>query len=105
MKHTTLVSTETLAGHLDVWPIVDCRFDLQRETWGRDEYLAAHIPGAVYASLNEDLSSERTGTNGRHPLPAVEALAATLSRLGIDRSTQVVVYDQDVGLFASRLWW
>jgi thiosulfate/3-mercaptopyruvate sulfurtransferase len=84
---------------------VDCRFDLQREAWGREEYLAGHIPGAVYAHLNEDLSSERTGRNGRHPLPAVDALAATLSRFGIDRDTQVVVYDQDAGLFASRLWW
>jgi len=105
MTYTTLVSTELLAAHLDAWAIVDCRFDLQREAWGREEYLAGHIPGAVYAHLNEDLSSERTGRNGRHPLPAVDALAATLSRFGIDRDTQVVVYDQDAGLFASRLWW
>jgi thiosulfate/3-mercaptopyruvate sulfurtransferase len=105
MKYRTLVSTENLAAHLDVWGTVDCRFDLQKEAWGRDEYLTAHIPGAVYAGLNEDLSSERTGGNGRHPLPSVDALAATMSRLGIDRSTQVVVYDQDTGLFASRLWW
>jgi thiosulfate/3-mercaptopyruvate sulfurtransferase len=105
MTYTTLVSTELLAAHLDASAIVDCRFDLQREAWGREEYLAGHIPGAVYAHLNEDLSSERTGRNGRHPLPAVDALAATLSRFGIDRDTQVVVYDQDAGLFASRLWW
>ena len=103
--YTTLVSTDLLARHLGDWAIVDCRFDLQNEAWGRDQYRAAHIPGAVYASLNDDLSGARTGANGRHPIPTIEALAATLGRLGIDRATQVVAYDQDAGSYASRLWW
>lgn len=103
--HTTIVSTDLLAAHIADWAIVDCRFDLQNEHWGRDEYRVAHIPGAVYASLNGDLSGTPSGTNGRHPLPPIEALAATFGRLGIDRSTQVVAYDQDAGPYASRLWW
>ena len=103
--HSTIVSTDLLAAHLDEWTIVDCRFDLQNEHWGRDEYRRAHIPGAVYASLNADLSGAPDGTNGRHPLPPVDALAATIGRLGIDRSSQVVTYDQDAGPYASRLWW
>jgi thiosulfate/3-mercaptopyruvate sulfurtransferase len=103
--YTTLVSTDLLARHLDDWAIIDCRFDLQNEQWGRDEHRAAHIPGAVYASLNDDLSGARTGANGRHPIPEVDALAATLGRLGIDRTMQVVAYDQDAGSYASRLWW
>lgn len=90
---------------MDDWTVVDCRFDLQDEHWGRAQYQAAHVPGAVYASLSDDLAGERSGTNGRHPLPFVEALAATFGRLGISRRTQVVVYDQDTGLFASRFWW
>jgi thiosulfate/3-mercaptopyruvate sulfurtransferase len=105
MPHTTLISTNLLAEHLDAFAIVDCRFDLHQEAWGREAYRAGHIPGAVYASLNDDLSGARTGRNGRHPLPSVDALAGTLGRLGIDRATQVIVYDQDSGLFASRLWW
>ena len=105
MPHTILISTSLLAEHLDAYAIVDCRFDLQREEWGREAYRAGHIPGAVYASLNDDLSAARTGRNGRHPLPSVDALAETFGRLGIDRATQVIVYDQDSGLFASRLWW
>ena len=112
--YTTIVSTDLLASHLEVlkadttendWAVVDCRFDLQKEHWGRDEYRLAHIPGAVYASLNADLSSTPNGSNGRHPLPAVDALAPTLGRLGINRRTQVVAYDQDAGSYASRLWW
>ena len=103
--YTTIVSTELLASHLNDWAVVDCRFDLQNEQWGRDQYRIAHIPGAVYASMNADLAAAPTGSNGRHPLPTVEALAATFGRLGLDRSTQVVAYDQDTGSWASRLWW
>jgi thiosulfate/3-mercaptopyruvate sulfurtransferase len=103
--HSTIVSTDLLAAHLDDWTIVDCRFDLQNEHWGRDEYRLAHIPGAVYANLNADLSAAPSGTNGRHPLPSVDEIAATFGRLGIDRSSQVVAYDQDAGPYASRLWW
>ena len=103
--YTTIVSTDLLASHLDDWAVVDCRFDLQNEQWGQEQYRLAHVPGAVYANLNEDLSGPRDGSNGRHPLPAADDLAATLGRLGIDRSTQVIAYDQDAGSYASRLWW
>jgi thiosulfate/3-mercaptopyruvate sulfurtransferase len=106
VMHTTLVSTDTLSAHLDAgWAVVDCRFELQREDWGHAQYLAAHIPGALYASLNDDLSATRSGANGRHPLPSPEAMAATFGRLGITAGPQVVAYDQDSGMFASRLWW
>jgi thiosulfate/3-mercaptopyruvate sulfurtransferase len=106
MPYTTLVSTETLAANLQSdWVVVDCRFDLANEGWGREQYEVSHIPGAVYASLNHDMAGERTGRNGRHPLPSIESLAATFGRLGIANGAQVVVHDQDVGLHAGRLWW
>ena len=105
MAYTTILSTDTVAAHVSSWVVVDCRFDLTDEQWGRRQYEHAHVPGAVYASLNDDLSAPRTGSNGRHPLPSVDALAAVFSRLGIANGVQVVVYDQDAGLHASRLWW
>jgi thiosulfate/3-mercaptopyruvate sulfurtransferase len=106
MIYTTLVSTDVLESHLDgSWVILDCRFDLQDDTWGLQQYLANHIPGAVYVSLSHDLAGERTGRNGRHPIPPPDRMAATFGRLGIDRTVQVVAYDQDAGMFASRLWW
>lgn len=105
MRYTTVISTATLASSGATYAIVDCRFDLQHENWGREQFRGAHIPGAVYASLADDLAGERNGRNGRHPVPSIDALAATFGRLGIDRETQVVVYDQDTGLYASRLWW
>ena len=106
MSYRTIVPTDVLASHLgEAWAIVDCRYDLQNESWGHDQYRAAHIPGAVYVSLGADMAAPRTGKNGRHPLPSVEALAALFGRLGISRDTQVIAYDQDNGMYASRLWW
>jgi thiosulfate/3-mercaptopyruvate sulfurtransferase len=104
---TTIVETEELAAHVadEVWRVVDCQFDLRDPAAGTLAYAAAHVPGAVYAHLDHDLSGPTTGSNGRHPLPDPRALARTFARLGIGPSTQVVAYDRDTGSFASRLWW
>jgi thiosulfate/3-mercaptopyruvate sulfurtransferase len=85
--------------------IVDCRYKLDDANWGEREHGAAHIPGAVYADLGRDLAGPKTGTNGRHPLPDPHTLAQTFSRLGIASGVQVVAYDQENGMYASRLWW
>lgn len=107
MAFTTLISTAALALHVDdpAFAIVDCRMKLDDESWGAREYRTAHIPGAVYADLNRDLSGPKTGANGRHPQPDAVTLAARLGELGIASGVQVVAYDQDNGMFASRLWW
>ncbi|MDQ2668610.1 MAG: sulfurtransferase [Gemmatimonadota bacterium] len=107
MSYTTLISTDDLAAHLDgsAYLVVDCRFKLEDTGSGRRAYEAAHIPGAVYTHLNDDLAGVPNGTNGRHPLPDATAFALTLGRLGIGNGTQVIAYDQDAGMYASRLWW
>jgi thiosulfate/3-mercaptopyruvate sulfurtransferase len=107
MPFTTLISTAALALHLDdaAFAIVDCRYKLDDATWGEREHAGAHIPGAMYADLGRDLAGPRNGTNGRHPLPDPDVLARTFSRLGIASGVQVVAYDQENGMYASRLWW
>lgn len=85
--------------------IVDARFYLAEPERGEREYVQAHIPGAVYAHLDRDLSAPMTGGNGRHPLPSVETMAETFSRFGIDDTVQVVVYDTASGFIAARAWW
>jgi thiosulfate/3-mercaptopyruvate sulfurtransferase len=104
---TTILDVDTLAAHLDDprWAIVDCRFDLTQPAAGEAAYRAGHIPSAIYAHLDRDLSSPITPTTGRHPLPDPERFAATLSGWGIDADTQVIAYDADNGMYASRLWW
>jgi thiosulfate/3-mercaptopyruvate sulfurtransferase len=108
VSYNTLISTNQLAAALDTPDppcVVDCRYDLTNEAWGHAEYRRGHIPGAVYASLGHDLAGPKTGWNGRHPLPSIETMAATFSRFGIGPGTQVVAYDQESGMYASRLWW
>lgn len=84
---------------------MDCQFDLDDPEGGATAYLKGHIPGAVYAHLERDLSAPKTGSNGRHPLPSIEILIAFFSNLGVDRGMQVVAYDNFGSPFASRLWW
>ena len=107
MKFTTLVSTDQLAEHLHDphWVVFDCRFALTRTESGRQAYAKAHIPGARYAHLNEDLSGAVTPASGRHPLPDPALLARKLGLWGVDKSKQVVVYDDSFGSMAVRLWW
>ena len=107
MTFTTIISTETLARHLDDpgFVVVDCRHNLADVDAGERAYRAAHLPGAVFMHLDRDLSGVKTGSNGRHPLPEIGALVARLGRAGIDATRQVVAYDQSNGMFASRLWW
>jgi thiosulfate/3-mercaptopyruvate sulfurtransferase len=104
---TTLIEPPELAAHLEDpdWAVIDCRFDLARPGWGAQAYAAGHIPGALYADLDRDLSAARTRLSGRHPLPQVPVLAATFGRFGIDAAVQVVAYDQGAGAYAARLWW
>jgi thiosulfate/3-mercaptopyruvate sulfurtransferase len=85
--------------------IIDCRFDLMKPEAGRQAYLTAHIPGAHYADLNQDLSAPIGPETGRHPLPAPDAFATRLEFLGIGNRTQVVAYDDANGSLAARLWW
>jgi thiosulfate/3-mercaptopyruvate sulfurtransferase len=107
MAFTTLIDAASLlelAGEPRL-AVIDCRFDLMNPEGGRREFLKGHIPGARYADLNKDLSAPITPKSGRHPLPSPQDFAAVLVRLGIDRASQVVAYDEAGGSFAARAWW
>jgi thiosulfate/3-mercaptopyruvate sulfurtransferase len=108
MSFTTLISVSELAANLndENWAVIDCRFSLDDTGRGRRDYLESHIPGAVYAHLDEDLSGTKVpGKTGRHPLPEIPVFSKILSKWGIDSGTQVVVYDDATGMMAARLWW
>jgi thiosulfate/3-mercaptopyruvate sulfurtransferase len=85
--------------------VVDCRYELGNASAGRNAYDAGHIPGAVFAAMDEDLSGPRHAGSGRHPLPSPADFAATLARWGFTPSSRVVAYDQANGACAARLWW
>jgi thiosulfate/3-mercaptopyruvate sulfurtransferase len=102
---STLVSAAELASHLEQWRIFDCRHDLAKPELGEEQYRQSHIPGALFAHLDRDLSARKSGTNGRHPLPQPEVFQKWIEKSGLRPGDQVVCYDGGSGSMAARLWW
>ncbi|NES65179.1 MAG: sulfurtransferase [Okeania sp. SIO2D1] len=103
-----LISPQWLVDHLNDpnLIIIDCRFSLADPELGQKQYQDAHIPGAFYFDLNQDLSSAVQKHGGRHPLPDPDKLAQKLATIGVKyRETLIVAYDDSRFAFASRLWW
>jgi thiosulfate/3-mercaptopyruvate sulfurtransferase len=106
-RYDSLISVEALASeNRQDWCVIDCRFNIRDTPWGEQAYESGHIPGAIYAHLDRDLSGEIIpGVTGRHPLPPKEKLLERIESWGITPNTQVIAYDQGPGMFAARLWW
>lgn len=99
-----LITTEELDRCLEDAVVCDVRWDLVDPDKGRSQYESGHIPGAVFVDLDRDLASA-PGIDGRHPLPDLNDFASTLGRLGISPNSHVVVYDDNSGRIAARMWW
>ncbi len=123
-SYTTLVSTAQLQALLAAKSplrIFDCSFDLAEPHAGHAQYLEAHIPGAVHADLDTDLSArhgvpgahglltasgpDAPASGGRHPLPNRNRFAVWLSQVGFANDMQAVVYDRSGSNYCGRLWW
>lgn len=104
MNWTTLISAEELAHAIDRCVLVDCRHRLDDPQAGRRAWEAGHIPSAHFLSIDDDLSGRHDPSLGRHPLPDRETLRGKLAALGLSDDTQLVVYDDQGGAMAGRLW-
>ncbi len=100
-----LVTADWLAKHRNDPDLVilDCRFQMADTNAGRAAHAQAHIPGAVYLHLDEDLSGPQQEHGGRHPLPDPAVIARKLGQAGIGDGTRVVAYDW-TGEHAARCW-
>ena len=107
MNQGPLIQAEELAEQLEdaALRIFDCRFDLARPDAGRAHYDDEHLPGAVHADLNRDLSVPQTPGSGRHPLPTPAAFETQLRRWGVSGDSVIVAYDDGNSMYAARLWW
>lgn len=106
MSETILVDPHHLAAELasDTPPtLLDVRWRLGGPP-GRADYLAGHLPGAVYLDLDAELCGA-PGAGGRHPLPDPAALQRALRAAGFRTDRPVVTYDGGDGLAAARAWW
>ena len=124
MNYTTLISAGE-RGQLmksgQPLRVFDCSFDLTQPHAGEQNYLASHIPGAIYADLETALSArhgvpgahgvltasgaDAPASGGRHPLPNREKFATWLSSVGMGNEMQAVVYDRNGANYCGRLWW
>ncbi|WP_226683517.1 sulfurtransferase [Sutcliffiella horikoshii] len=102
MKH--IVSVNWVKEHLNELTVIDCRFHLPAPDKGRAEYNEHHISGAHYMDLNKDLSSTVRSHGGRHPLPDFQELHRKLESIGVHDEGKVLLYDDQNGAMASRLW-
>ena len=71
----------------------------------QSEYLAGHLPGARFVSLDDALAAPPAPGLGRHPLPSPAAFAEQMGALGIRVESSVVAYDTAGGSLAARLVW
>lgn len=119
--YTTLIQPAELMALQDAGArlmVFDCSFELGNPAAGEEQYRQAHIPGAVYAHLDRDLSDEGivdpdghrrphpdAASGGRHPLPGREKFSMWLSSVGFSNDMQAVVYDRQNANYCGRLWW
>src|SRR5262249_43620568 len=84
--------------------ILDVRWQLA-EPDGRAAYEQGHIPGAVYVSLEQELSDHTIEGRGRHPLPTGRSIEVAARRWGVREAVPVVVYDDWNRAGSARAWW
>ena len=104
---TTIISPENLNNIITEENLIifDCRFNLMEKNLGYSNYLKSHIKNAHYINLESDLSSEVTDHSGRHPLQKVSKFSNILNSFGINKDSQIIVYDDENSSMCARLWW
>ena len=106
-RDQVLITATELAARIgagDPLRILDVRWRLD-DPDGHAAYLRGHLPGAVYVSLEDELSDHTNVGRGRHPLPSGSNLEASARRWGIRQGDLVVVYDDWNRAGSARAWW
>jgi thiosulfate/3-mercaptopyruvate sulfurtransferase len=107
VRDQLLITATELAARIDAGDpltILDVRWRLD-DPDGRPAYLRGHLPGAVYVSLEDELSDHTMTGRGRHPLPSGRTLEAAARRWGVRQDDSVVVYDDWNRAGSARAWW
>jgi len=84
--------------------VLDVRWQLARPD-GRPDYESGHVPGAVYVSLEDELTDHSVQRRGRHPLPSGRAVEEAGRQWGLVAGGDVVVYDDWNRAGSARAWW
>lgn len=106
-RSDVLITAEALVNRLTAGEpvtVLDVRWTLS-EPDGREHYLQGHVPGAVYVSLDDEMTDHTVPGRGRHPLPSGSAVQAAARRWGVRDGRPVVVYDDWNRAGSARAWW
>jgi thiosulfate/3-mercaptopyruvate sulfurtransferase len=106
-QRDVLISARDLRASLassDAPVVLDVRWQLAKPD-GRADYEAGHVPGAVYVSLEDELTDHGVPGRGRHPLPAGASVEVAARRWGVRVGSPVVVYDDWNRAGSARAWW
>jgi thiosulfate/3-mercaptopyruvate sulfurtransferase len=106
-REEVLITAAELADRLragDPVTILDVRWRLDQPD-GRAAYLQGHLPGAVYVSLEDELSDHTITGRGRHPLPSGRSVETSARRWGMRAGVRTVVYDDWNRAGSARAWW
>ncbi len=101
----SLVTTEWLAKELgasDLRVVDATRFMAGSDRDARDEYLAGHIPGAVFMDLADLVDASDPVDN---MAPKAEKFASRMQSLGLGDGSRIVLYDDSPLVSAARAWW
>jgi thiosulfate/3-mercaptopyruvate sulfurtransferase len=106
-RDQVLITATALAAVIDARDpvtVLDVRWRVDRPD-GRAAYLQGHLPGAVYVSLEDELSDHAIAGRGRHPLPSGRSLEVAARKWGVRQDGLVVVYDDWNRAGSARAWW
>lgn len=106
-RNQVLIAAAELAARIeagDPLAMLDVRWRLD-DPDGRAAYLRGHLPGAVYVSLEDELSDHGVVGRGRHPLPSGRNLQTAARHWGIRQGDSVVAYDDWNRAGSARAWW
>jgi thiosulfate/3-mercaptopyruvate sulfurtransferase len=106
-RERVLITVAELTARIDSGDpvtILDVRWRLD-EPDGHAAYLRGHLPGAVYVSLEDELTDHTVAGRGRHPLPSGSSIEASAQRWGVREGVPTVVYDDWNRAGSSRAWW
>ena len=98
----SLVETDWLEKNLSNVKIIDCSWHMpQTKRNGLSEYKAQHIPGAIFFDL--DLNSKKN-TKLPHMLIDLMSWKEIVSKMGIKKNDQIIIYDNSDVVSACRCW-
>ena len=113
MSATPLISTDQLAeqlGDADL-RIFDTSIQLKHRedgfgyipVSGRDDWEKAHIPGAGFLDVFEELSDTSRGIP--FMMPEAQVFADIMASHGVGDDSHVVLYNDGIPMWSTRVWW